>query len=261
MIGRKLRRLYRQLLFVDKFRYWVCWLRYQYARKILHRLKVADATDADPKTIEYNMSGVLNMLDSRRSNILIRPLTLIESVNANSKILAIGPRTEGEILLLHAYGFEFENIRGLDLFSYSPWIDVGDMHNMPYPDSSFDVVISSMVITYSNNHKLAAAEMLRVVRPGGVIAINLTHVSKSEAESEPTIRSAEVRLRPQSVAQLLDLFDGHADFVYFQQDAYPDYRPESANMIKGDPGNIVSVIFRVSKPRKSKSGINEVRKG
>ena len=246
-IGRKIRRLYRQLLFVDKFRYWVCWLRYLYYWRIRRRVKIADSESADPRTVEYNMSGVLNMLDSRRSNVLIRPLTLIESINSGSMILAIGPRTEGEILLLHAYGFEFENIRGLDLFSYSPWIDAGDMHKMPYSDSSFDAVMSSMVITYSVDQKLAAREMLRVVRPGGVIAINLTYVKEDEDESDPIIRSAKADLRPQSVAQLLQLFDGHDDCVYFQQDAHPDYRLETANMIKGDPGNIVTVIFSVKK--------------
>ena len=256
ILGRKIRRLFRQLLFVDKFRYWVCWLRYHYFRYLRRKLAFARAEDADPKTIEYNLSGVLNMLDSRRSNILIRPLTVIESINSESKILAIGPRTEGEILLLHAYGFEFKNIRGLDLFSYSPWIDVGDMHNMAYPDSSFDIVMSSMVITYSNNHNRAADEMLRVVRPGGLIAINLTYVKEEEIETEPVIKSAEYGSRPQSVAHLLNLFDGHVDYVYFRQDAYPGYRPEFPNMIKGDPGNIVSVIFSVRKPDDPSQGIN-----
>jgi SAM-dependent methyltransferase len=196
------------------------------------------------------------MLDSRRSNILIRPLTLVESINSDSKILAIGPRTEGEILLLHAYGFEFENIRGLDLFSYSPWIDAGDMHQMPYAESSFDAVMSSMVITYSIDQKLAAKEMLRVVRPSGIIAINLTYVKEDEDESDPIIRSAKADLRPQTVAQLLQLFDGYVDYIYFQQDAYPEYRLESANMIKGDPGNIVSVIFSVKKLSEAGSNTN-----
>ncbi len=37
------------------------------------------------------------------------------------------------------------NIRGLDLFSCSPRIDVGDMHDMRYADNSFDVIFLGWV--------------------------------------------------------------------------------------------------------------------
>ena len=40
----------------------------------------------------------------------------------------IGPRNEAEIFMLWSYGFKLENIVGLDLISYSPLIDLGDMY-------------------------------------------------------------------------------------------------------------------------------------
>ena len=35
-----------------------------------------------------------------------------------------------------------KNITALDLFSYTPKFDMGDMHKMPYNNNSFDIIIS-----------------------------------------------------------------------------------------------------------------------
>ena len=43
--------------------------------------------------------------------------------------------------MLTSAGFDPANIRGLDLISYSSMVDVGDMHDLPYEDDSFDIVI------------------------------------------------------------------------------------------------------------------------
>ena len=79
-----------------------------------------------------------------------------------------------------AAGFLPENIRGLDLISYSDFVDLGDMHAMPYDDNSFDVIIIGWVLGYSNDVAKVAQEILRVTRPNGVIAIGnqLTPMSK-----------------------------------------------------------------------------------
>ena len=52
----------------------------------------------------------------------------------NLKVLSIWPRSEGEIFNIFAHGFELNNITGLDLFSYSPYIKLGDMHNLKFND-------------------------------------------------------------------------------------------------------------------------------
>ena len=49
-----------------------------------------------------------------------------------------------------SYGISRKNISAIDLISYSPWIDLGDMHNLPYKDNSFDIIICGWVIAYSN---------------------------------------------------------------------------------------------------------------
>jgi len=47
----------------------------------------------------------------------------------------------------------------------------GDAEAIPFPDSSFDAVLSVYGSMFAPNHARAAAEMLRVCRPGGTIAL------------------------------------------------------------------------------------------
>ena len=47
----------------------------------------------------------------------------------------------------------------------------GDAENLPFADASFDAVISAVGVMFAPNQERAAAEMLRVCRPGGTIAL------------------------------------------------------------------------------------------
>ena len=47
----------------------------------------------------------------------------------------------------------------------------GDAENLPYQDASFDVVISTLGVMFAPNQQKAAEELLRVVKPGGTIAM------------------------------------------------------------------------------------------
>lgn len=46
---------------------------------------------------------------------------------------------------------------------------VGDAQDMPFPDNSFDVVLSVYGVQFASDQKQAARELLRVCRPGGKI--------------------------------------------------------------------------------------------
>lgn len=48
-------------------------------------------------------------------------------------------------------------------------LDQGDAEAMPYPDASFDMVVSLIGVMFAPRPERAAAEMLRVCRPGGRI--------------------------------------------------------------------------------------------
>jgi SAM-dependent methyltransferase len=49
--------------------------------------------------------------------------------------------------------------------------DEGDAEQLPYEDRSFDAVISMFGVMFTPRPELAAAELLRVCRPGGTIAL------------------------------------------------------------------------------------------
>lgn len=48
----------------------------------------------------------------------------------------------------------------------------GDAENLPVPDDSFDVVLSTFGVMFAPDHHKAAAELLRVVRRGGRIGLS-----------------------------------------------------------------------------------------
>ena len=49
----------------------------------------------------------------------------------------------------------------------------GDAHHLPFPDGSFDVVIISEVLEHIPDDRGAIAEMVRVLRPGGRLAVTV----------------------------------------------------------------------------------------
>jgi ubiquinone/menaquinone biosynthesis C-methylase UbiE len=48
---------------------------------------------------------------------------------------------------------------------------LGDAEDVPFPDASFDVVLSVFGVTFAADPQQAASELLRVCRPGGTIAL------------------------------------------------------------------------------------------
>ncbi|MCW2993829.1 MAG: class SAM-dependent methyltransferase [Conexibacter sp.] len=50
------------------------------------------------------------------------------------------------------------------------WVEA-DAEALPFPDASFDVVLSSFGAMFAPHHQVVADELLRVVRPGGTIAM------------------------------------------------------------------------------------------
>jgi len=166
--------------------------------------------------------GINNNQASWKSDLLINPLKSIDRVRRNLpklKVLSIGPRTEGEMLNLFAHGFKRKNIAGLDLISYSPWIEVGDMHDMPFQDNSFDIVICGWAIAYSNNKPKAAGEIIRVLKHHGIVSLGVSYSPFSNdeiLEKRGYLVAAADRL--ESTAEILELFNNHVNREYFRHD-------------------------------------------
>jgi SAM-dependent methyltransferase len=50
------------------------------------------------------------------------------------------------------------------------WVEA-DAERLPFPDASFDVVMSSIGVMFAPHHQAAADELVRVCRPGGTIGL------------------------------------------------------------------------------------------
>lgn len=207
----------RQLLQIDFVRWLLCFLLLPIRSMTVVRVHTDDRGVAE-NTIPHNMRGSGEM-SSPRSHDLIRPLVSALRNPRDAKVLTIGPRGIGELLNLWGYGFLWRNIRGLDLFSRSRRIDVGNMHSMPYPDASFEVVMASAVLPYSDDKQKAADEMNRVCKPGGYVAVLVAWFDLTE---EDVIKQGGLRIgskeKIRDVEHLERLFRPEPGNVVFRYD-------------------------------------------
>lgn len=188
--------------------------------------------------VNYNIEGIKGKWALRRPMILANVLTSCDwlHVNAGSiDLLTVGPRTEAELFYLAAVGFNPRKIRALDLVSYSPFVDLGDMHDMPYDDDSFDVVILGWVLAYSSDNKKAVDEVLRVARPGAYIAIGCEYNPLNAEEIVELLAAENLSLgsgtRFDTTDDILGLFDGKIDQIIFRHDVHPELRDQAGGIM------------------------------
>jgi len=224
-----------ELFLIDHARYRIGHRRYLQAKDQLKFTDDHDSLWVD--ALEHNVKGLESFGAVSRTNRLIRPLYAIDRVffgASKMKALCVGPRTEMELFSLVGQGFRPENVKGLDLFSYSPWIDVGNMHSMPYLDNSFDVVIAGWVLAYSSDPDQACREFLRVAKDRGIIAIGATVLNEAgRAAAGQTGRTAK---HYPKVDELLAVFGDAVRNVYVRHESEP-----------GDNEGRTIVIFDVKK--------------
>lgn len=203
-------------------RHYVVYARALYRIKLRKKLVLAESEHALKANNKHNLRSLYGA--NNRMNLLTYPLSVIETVGPDSKILVVGPRNENDLFSLVGLGYKSENIHGLDLISYSEWITLGDMHSIPFEDGMFDAVLCGWTLSYSTNPKKAAQEMLRVTKPGGVIGVGVEY-SELTVDDEKALLGYELQefdklqRRLNSTADLKAIFEGHIDSVYFEHDA------------------------------------------
>ncbi len=183
-------------------------------------IKTFVAKDARKNTVSHNLNAFKNLSTDfamPRMEWLIKAVTSIEFVHRNSQFLVVGPRTEADILRLKGYGFY--NVIGLDLISYSKLIVLGDMHNMPFAENSFDVVIMGWTLSYSNMPNQVANEIIRVSRPGALVAIGVEHITTLTKMTGGLLDPLEDLNRINTFDQVLGLFGSSVKNVFFRHDA------------------------------------------
>lgn len=85
----------------------------------------------------------------------------IPAAQAGARVVALDLTPE----LLEA-GQGLPGAQGVEL----EWVE-GDAEDLPFTDDTFDAVISCVGVMFAPNHRQSAAELLRVCRPGGTIAL------------------------------------------------------------------------------------------
>jgi SAM-dependent methyltransferase len=86
------------------------------------------------------------------------------------------------------------------------WLEIdlreADAEALPFPDASFDVVLSAFGVMYAPDQERAAAELLRVLRPGGVVGLaNWTPNSAATEMSDIVARYVPALDEPRSPAE------------------------------------------------------------
>ncbi len=219
-------------------------LRAIYFIRIRRKLCTLDSADAVKTNVSHNMKSIY--WANNRMHLLLFPLAVVETLPRDARILVVGPRNENDLYTLVGLGFRLENITGLDLISYSPHITLGDMHNIPFPDSTFDAVVCGWTLSYSTNPQRAADELARVAKPGGLIAIGVEY-STMTPDDEKVLLGYQIQefdrigRRVNSTGDLKALFAKQLQTVYFEHDA-PNRRTHGATGLIADVSNVALVF-------------------
>jgi SAM-dependent methyltransferase len=165
--------LYRALR-LETLRIRLCQLRW---RLLKHKLRFYPSLDeaVGEKAISHNISAFDHSAAfgmARRMSLLLYPTAAVFKDRLNDiKVLIVGPRTEDDIFWARSLGMF--NTVGLDLFSYSPLIELGDIHDSQIPSESYDAVLLGWMISYSGNPRKVVDECLRILKPGGLLGIGI----------------------------------------------------------------------------------------
>jgi len=180
------------LLRSETIRYYVCKIRYFLLKKKISFLKI-DNTDIGDETITHNYDA-LKMQNAAfgmggRMSLLILPTAVLLRHIRPRKVLIVGPRTEDDIFFAKSYNLD---VTGLDLFTYSPYIELGDIHQTNYKNETFDAVLLGWMISYSKNPQQVIDESSRILKPNGLIGIGIE--SNKEQKKTGTIDLSGVRV-------------------------------------------------------------------
>lgn len=74
---------------------------------------------------------------------------------------------------------------------------LGDIHELPFPENSFDVVHAHQVLQHIADPVQAFKEMRRVVKPGGIVAVQESVTSTTYPDSKELVawRDLQARIR------------------------------------------------------------------
>ena len=142
---------------------------------------------------------------------LIQGLVQSGKLGTDSEVLDIGARYLSEIVYFREVLGLTKTI-GLDLYTKDEeLIKVGDMHDMPFPDSTFDLLFTRATHDKAYDIRKNIDETIRVMKPGGVI---IMEDSASYIDGVTELARTDVK----STAHLLKMFGNSVGEVLHRRD-------------------------------------------
>lgn len=129
-------------------------------------------------------------------------------LNDHSKILDVGSSTGTNLRLLKQLGFQ--QFQGVDNSQRSvAWcrdkklgfVSLGDAEDLPFPSSSFDLVLATDVLEHLENDLKGAQEMFRVLKVGGRAIVTVPTFQSLWGQQDKISRHKR-RYRLKQVAQI-----------------------------------------------------------
>jgi len=182
-------------------------------RRRLHNLAHEPVVDT---TYEYLEAQLRRTYDKRNAPLQKRTKIFIDKIAEKTTVqdkdvLCIGCRTIHELRYFRDKGAK--SVIGIDLFSEDPSIIVMDMHQMEFPDQTFDLIYSSHSLEHAHTPTKVAQEILRVARANTVVAI--------EIPIRYETRGADL-IDIQSLSNLHELFHPHIQNILLQEEEDED---------------------------------------
>ena len=139
--------------------------------------RTVEESDHHHEVHQYNAAVTQSKLvtTTRRAERYYRLLALQYRPLDNERLLIVGPRNIQELFTAWTYGWKWNNIEGIDLYSTNPKISVMNMEEMLFPDASFDAVAMAHTLPYADDIHQALCEVARILRPGGLFAFSANY--------------------------------------------------------------------------------------
>ena len=97
---------------------------------------------------------------------------VLDVATGSGTVAVLAARAGGEVVGVDITDAWFEAARArAEVEGVEVDLHVGDAEDLPIDDESFDVVLSSFGAIFAPRHDVVAAELVRVCRPGGTIAL------------------------------------------------------------------------------------------
>ena len=98
-----------------------------------------------------------------------RRMMALAELTPGASVLDLGAGAGEAVALLRSLGFE---ARGIDREPRGGNVETGDLLRAPFPDGSFDAVLSQCAFFVSGDQRGALKEAARLLRPGGKLLLS-----------------------------------------------------------------------------------------